>query len=145
MALTADQDPYGMFHMEDQCIDQVDMFHGYVKCAVDVPMVRDEKDYWYCNRRINDALRPRPQRKGPVRINYHMSYGLAEIATFDVAELPKNQKDRQIRSDPGSCGSRIRPADKKTHFDRRRIGLRCPEICGRHWQNHGTLPQRGDL
>ena len=93
VALTADQDPYGMFHMEDQCIDQVDMFHGYVKCAVDVPMVRDEKDYWYCNRRINEAFLALDHNgKGPVQINYHMSYGLAEIATFDVAELPKTRK-----------------------------------------------------
>lgn len=93
VALTADQDPYGMFHMEDQCIDQVDMFHGYVKCAVDVPMVRDEKDYWYCNRRINEAfLALNHNGKGPVQVNYHMSYGLAEISTFDVEELPKTRK-----------------------------------------------------
>lgn len=93
VALTADQDPYSMFHMEDQCIDQVDMFHGYVKCAVDVPMVQNEKDYWYCNRRINEALLALDHgKKGPVQINYHMSYGLDEISTFDVESLPQTRK-----------------------------------------------------
>lgn len=101
VALTADQDPYGMFHMEDQCIDQVDMFHGYVKCAVDIPMVRDDRDYWYCNRRINEALMALDTgRKGPVQINYHMSYGLDEISTFDVEDLPQTRKiQRHTESD----------------------------------------------
>ena len=93
VALTADQDPYGMFHMEDQCIDQTDMFHGYVKCAVDVPMVKNEQDYWYCNRRINEALLALNHNgKGPVQINYHMAYGLKEISTYDVEVLPKTRK-----------------------------------------------------
>lgn len=93
VALTADQDPYGMFHMEDQCIDQVDMFHGYAKCAVDVPMVQDDRDYWYCNRRINEAFLALDHNgKGPVQINYHMSYSLEEIATFEVNELPVTRK-----------------------------------------------------
>lgn len=93
VALTADQDPYNMFHMEDQCIDQVDMFHGYTKCAVDVPMVQNDKDYWYCNRRINEALMAlNAGRNGPIQINYHMSYGLDEISTFDVKTLPQTRK-----------------------------------------------------
>lgn len=93
VALTADQDAYHMFHMEDQCIDQVDMFHGYVKCAVDVPMVRDEKDEWYCNRRINEAFLALDHNgKGPVQINYHMAYGLDEISEFDVETLPQTRK-----------------------------------------------------
>ena len=93
IALTADQDPYTMFHMEDQCIDQVDMFHGYVKCAVDVPKVENDRDYWYCNRRINEAFMALDRDgKGPVQINYHMSYGLAEISTYDVQQLPQTRK-----------------------------------------------------
>lgn len=93
VALTADQDPYSMFHMEDQCIDQVDMFHGFVKCAVDVPKVCNEADYWYCNRRVNEALLALNHNgRGPVQINYHMSYGLTEISTFDVEDLPQTRK-----------------------------------------------------
>lgn len=93
VALTADQNPYEMFHMEDQCIDQVDMYHGYVKMAVDVPKVMNDADYWYCNRRINEALLELNHHgKGPVQINYHMSYGLDEISTYDVEELPVTRK-----------------------------------------------------
>lgn len=93
VALTADQNPYEMFHMEDQCIDQIDMFHGYVKCAVDVPKVENESDYWYCNRRINEAfLELNHNSRGPIQINYHMSYGLNEISTYDIKELPVTRK-----------------------------------------------------
>lgn len=93
VALTADQDPYEMFHMEDQCIDQVDMFHGFVKLAVDIPKVANDVDYWYANRRMNEALLELNHHgKGPVQINYHMSYGLDEISTYDVKDLPVTRK-----------------------------------------------------
>lgn len=93
VALTADQNPYEMFHMEDQCIDKVDMFHGYVKKAVDVPKVMNDSDYWYCNRCINEALLELNHHgKGPVQINYHMSYNLNEISTYDVKKLPITRK-----------------------------------------------------
>lgn len=100
IALTADQDPYEMFHMEDQCIDQVDMFHGYVKCAVDVPKVNTERDYWYFNRRVNEALLELDHNgKGPIQINYHMSYSLKEISTFDVEQLPTTRKINRYSDD----------------------------------------------
>ena len=93
VALTADQNPYEMFHMEDQCIDQIDMFHGYVKCAVDVPKVQNEMDYWYCNRRMNEAFMALSHKgRGPVQINYHMSYDLKEISTYDIEMLPVTRK-----------------------------------------------------
>lgn len=100
VALTADQNPYEMFHMEDQCIDQVDMFHGYVKMAVDVPKVMNNDDYWYCNRRINEALLELNHHgKGPVQINYHMSYSLDEISTYDVKDLPITRKIDRYEED----------------------------------------------
>ena len=93
VALTADQNLYEMFHMEDQCINQVDMFCGYVKKAVDVPKVMNEEEYWYCNRCINEALLELNHHgKGPVQINYHMSYNLNEISTYDVEMLPVTRK-----------------------------------------------------
>lgn len=100
VALTADQNPYEMFHMEDQCIDQVDMFHGYVKMAVDLPKVNNDADYWYCNRRMNEAfLELNHHGKGPIQINYHMSYGLDEISTYDIKELPITRKIDRFESD----------------------------------------------
>ena len=101
VALTADQNPYEMFHMEDQCINQVDMFQGCVKMAVDIPKVMNDEDYWYCNRRINEAfLELDHHGKGPIQINYHMSYNLNEISTYDVKELPITRKiDRYEKID----------------------------------------------
>lgn len=93
IALTADQDRYEMFHMEDQCINQVDMFQGYVKYAVDVPKVTNETEYWYFNRCINEAfLELSHKNKGPIQINYHMSYTLERLAEFDVETLPVTRK-----------------------------------------------------
>ena len=83
VALTADQDPYGMFHMEDQCIDQVDMFHGYVKCAIDIPKVMNDNDYWYCNRRMNEAF-------------LSLNHNLKEISSFEVSTLPVTRKIERI-------------------------------------------------
>lgn len=93
VALTADRDRYSMFHMEDQCIDQVDMYHGYVKKAVDIPAVRNQNDEWYCNRCINEAFQAVSHRgKGPVQINYHMPYSLEEMSVYPVKTLPATRK-----------------------------------------------------
>lgn len=97
VALTADQDAYTMFHMEDQCIDQVDMYHDFVKISVDIPMVKNKDDEWYCNRRINEALlEMNHHNKGPVQINYHMSYSLTEISNYPVIDLPVTRKIERI-------------------------------------------------
>lgn len=97
IALTADQDPQRMFHMEEQCINQVDMYHGYVKYAVDVPKVITEMDSWYFNRCLNEAfLELNHNGKGPVQINYHMDYSLDEISSFPVEKLPEVRKIDRI-------------------------------------------------
>ncbi|MCC8015080.1 MAG: hypothetical protein LIO87_07775 [Eubacterium sp.] len=97
IALTADQDTYTMFHMEDQCINQVDMFHDFVKLAVDVPKVDNKDDYWYCNRKINEALLEMNHHgKGPIQINYRMNYSLNDISAYPVAELPATRKITRI-------------------------------------------------
>ena len=93
VALTADQNAYSMFHMEDQCIDQRNMYDGYIKYAVDVPRVESEDDYWFCNRCINEAfLALNHNGKGPVQINYHMDYGLDRLAEAPNSQLPVTRK-----------------------------------------------------
>ena len=97
IALTADRDRYTMFQMEDQCIDQVDMYHGYVKKAVHMPIVKDDRDYWYCNRVCNEALQSIDlHRDGPVQINYDMSFGVPEIAAAPIKELPITRKIERL-------------------------------------------------
>jgi len=93
VALTADQDDYSKFHMGDQNIDQENMFDGYVKCAIDVPKICNENDYWYFNRRVNEALLELNHNgKGPIQINYRMHYTLDEISYFPETEIKKTRK-----------------------------------------------------
>lgn len=93
VALTADQDTYTRFHMGDQNIDQVNMFDGYVKYAVDVPKILNESDYWYFNRCVNEAiLALNHHGKGPIQINYRMNYSLDELATFPESEIKVTRK-----------------------------------------------------
>lgn len=69
------------------------MFHEFVRYAVDIPMVNNDRDYWYANRRINEALLELNHHgKGPVQINYRMVYTLEELSTFDVKDLPVTRK-----------------------------------------------------
>ncbi len=99
IALTADQDAYTMFHMLDQCINQVDMYHDFIRLSVDVPMVSTKNSAWYTNRRINEALLEMNHHgTGPVQINYHMSYGLEELSNYPVKKLPVARKITRYES-----------------------------------------------
>lgn len=89
VALTADRELYYRFHMEDQCINQIDMYKGYVKYSVDVPAVKNDEDYWYCNRCVNEALLELDHHtKGPIQINYHVP----DLGEYNVEVLPKTRK-----------------------------------------------------
>ena len=90
IALTADQDTYSKFNMGDQNINQTDMFNRYVKCAVDVPKIENNNDYWYFNRCVNEAFTKvlYDEEKGPIQINFRMNYGLDELSYFPENELP---------------------------------------------------------
>ena len=87
VALTADQDTYSKFNMGDQNINQTNMYGRYVKYAVDVPKIKNENDYWYFNRSVNEALTKTIKEKGPVQINFRMNYGLNELSYFPENEL----------------------------------------------------------
>lgn len=130
VALTADQDPYTMFHMEDQCINQVNMYDDYIKYAVDIPEVMNEKEYWYCNRCINEALLELNHNgKGPVQINYHMSYTLNELSMFPLVELPQTRKISRIN------GSIKWDEIKKILSEKKKILV----SCGSDYEDTGEL------
>lgn len=96
IALTADRELYPMFHMQDQSIDQRDMYKQYTKYAIDVPEVNNMEDEWYANRSINEALLEMNHNDvGPIQINYRVpSWG-----KFSVHNLPKERKiDRLINN-----------------------------------------------
>ena len=89
VALTSDRESYSMFHMQDQSINQVNMYKGYINYSVDIPAILNQEDEWFANRSINEAfLELNHNRKGPIQINYHVpSWG-----AFCVKEIPKERK-----------------------------------------------------
>ena len=89
VALTSDRESYPMFHMQDQSINQVNMYKGYINYSVDIPAILNQEDEWFANRSINEAfLELNHNRKGPIQINYHVpSWG-----DFCVKAIPKERK-----------------------------------------------------
>ena len=89
VALTSDRESYPMFHMQDQSINQVNMYDGYINYSVDIPAILNQDDEWFANRSINEALLElNHKRKGPIQINYHVpSWG-----AFCVKDIPKERK-----------------------------------------------------
>ncbi len=68
--ITADRSHYYLNQQEDQCIPQQHLYMDVVKKRVDLPIVRDNEDAWYCGRLVNEALLEIDHReKGPVHIN----------------------------------------------------------------------------
>ena len=69
----------------------MEIFNGVIKYKVDLPMVENDKDYWYCERLLNEAfLELDHHGKGPVQINVPIDYGVFAIDnTFTTEKLPK--------------------------------------------------------
>ena len=98
IVLTSDRNPTMLGHREDQMIDQVGMFDRHVKKSVNLPIINDEDDEYYCERLINEALLELNHNgTGPVHINVPMkSYN----NSFNVKELPDVKKiDRIVLED----------------------------------------------
>lgn len=75
VVLTSDRDPQMLGQREDQMIDQVGMFDRHVKKSVNLPVVKDDDDFRYCNRLINEAfLELEHNGGGPVHINIPMKW-----------------------------------------------------------------------
>ncbi len=95
--LTGDRDPYKLNQLEDQMIDQVDMYKNFCKKCVDLPIVETERDVWYCQRLVNEAiLELNHHGSGPVQINFHINQTIQDIADASVAELPMYNKIERL-------------------------------------------------
>lgn len=93
LVLTGDRDPYLLNQLEDQMIDQVDMYKNFCKKCVTLPIVETEKDIWYCQRLINEAiLELNHHGGGPVQINFPINQTIDDIADASVPELPLYNK-----------------------------------------------------
>jgi len=73
-------------HLVAQNIDRKSIQNDVAKLSVHIPVIKDQKDEWYCNTLVNQALlEARRGGGGPVHINMSSSY----TGVFDVKELPK--------------------------------------------------------
>ena len=93
LVLTGDRDPYLLDQLEDQMINQVDMYRNFCKKCVSLPVVENDKDVWYCQRLINEALLELNHHgAGPVQINFPINQSIEDIADASVPELPVYNK-----------------------------------------------------
>ncbi len=94
IVLTSDRNPTMLGNWEDQMIDQVGMYDRHVKKSVNLPIINDEDDEYYCERLINEALLELNHKgTGPVHINVPMK---AYNNSFNIKELPKVKKIDRI-------------------------------------------------
>lgn len=90
LVLTGDRDPYRLDQLEDQMIDQVNMYRNFCKKCVNLPLVHNDYDVWYCQRLVNDALLELKHRGGgPVQINFPINQSIEDIADASIPELPQ--------------------------------------------------------
>lgn len=86
IVLTSDRDYQMLGQLEDQMVDQVGMFDRHVRKSVNLPVIRDNDDYIYCCRLVNEALLELNHNGvGPVHINVPMKY---YSMSFPLHELP---------------------------------------------------------
>lgn len=86
LVITADRNPYMLGQMENQMIDQVDMYKNFCKKCVNLPLAEGPEDQWACQRLINEALlEVKHHGCGPVQINIPITGG---IGLFVEPKLP---------------------------------------------------------
>ncbi|HEX3029605.1 MAG TPA: thiamine pyrophosphate-binding protein, partial [Clostridia bacterium] len=96
--LTADRNLHFLNQREEQQIPQENLYRDVVKKSVTLPFVKDQDDYEYCIRIVNDALLEMDHHgKGPVHINYPV---YSEMCEFHTEKLPDVRKiDRLVHRD----------------------------------------------
>lgn len=89
LVLTGDRDPYLLDQLEDQMINQVNMYGNFCRKSVTLPVVTNEREAIYCQRMVNEALMElRHGNGGPVHINFPINQSIEEIAAAAAPELP---------------------------------------------------------
>ena len=86
VVITAARNPQYLYQLEDQCVPQSHLYDGVCKKSVTLPIVKDDIDYWYCIRILNEAfMELNHNGKGPIHINVPIEHG---IVSFNTGELP---------------------------------------------------------
>lgn len=91
IVISADKNPYYLNQSEDQMIDQINLLGKVTKYSITMPLIRDSKDEWYCNRILNEVfLEMDHHGQGPVHINVPIEKGVLAIDEyFNAMELPE--------------------------------------------------------
>lgn len=70
IAITFDRSPYVLDQIETQKIDQMTVFASITKANIELPVIKDVEDIWYCERILNEAFISINQHDvGPIHIN----------------------------------------------------------------------------
>lgn len=97
VVITGDKNPYYLAQYEDQMIENMSIFSSIVKNGCKLPIIENDKDAWYCQRVLNEALLELNHHgTGPVHIDVPIEDGMLAIReSFTTKELPKfNKIDR---------------------------------------------------
>lgn len=97
IVLTSDRNPAMLGQREDQMIDQVGMYDRHVRKSVNLPIVKDDDDFIYCQRLVNEAfIELRRGGGGPVHINVPTKW---YSTSFPVHKLPVVTKIERVSSE----------------------------------------------
>lgn len=94
IVITGDKNPYYLGQYEDQMIDQVSIFKSVIKYGCILPIIFNEKDEWYCQRILNEAiLELNHHGSGPVHIDVPIEQGMLAVdGDFTTSTLPVFKK-----------------------------------------------------
>ena len=82
VAITFDRSPYVLNQLETQKIDQMSIFDSITKSNIELPMIKDKEDIWYCERILNEAFISLYQHGiGPIHINIPLVGSTNELWT----------------------------------------------------------------
>lgn len=92
IVITFDRSPYVLNQLETQKIDQMSIFDSITKANVQLPMIKDEEDIWYCERLLNEAfISLNRHGKGPIHINIPL------VGSTNELWVKQNAAERQVK------------------------------------------------
>ena len=107
VVITFDRSPYVLNQLETQKIDQMSLFDSITKENINLPVIKDEEDVWYCQRILNEAfIALKSNGGGPIHINVPLigdandmmedgqhKYGINDIKFIDYYSLQSDFGD----------------------------------------------------
>ncbi len=95
IAITADKNPYFEGQIETQKINQMDIFKSVCKKEVDLPIVSNSNEEWYCSRLIRETLfELNHHGSGPVHINIPI---IGNTGIYEKIDLPQVSKINLVK------------------------------------------------